>query len=61
MMITWMPTPYTAQDILDGKGDEYIDTFVKGTKSYREEIWFRPFFMNLMVIGTLGVPVKDSY
>ena len=56
-----MPTPYTAQDILDGKGDEYIDTFVKGTKSYREEIWFRPFFMNLMVIGTLGVPVKDSY
>jgi len=42
MMITWMPTPYTAQDILDGKGDEYIDTFVKGIKSYGEEIWLRP-------------------
>jgi hypothetical protein len=42
MMISWMPQPYTAQDILDGKGDEYIDTFVKGVKDFGEEIWLRP-------------------
>jgi len=42
MMITWMPTPYTAQDILDGKGDDYIDSYIKGIKEFGDEIWLRP-------------------
>jgi hypothetical protein len=42
MLIAFMPSPYTAQDVLNGKGDAYIDTFVKGIKSYGEEIWIRP-------------------
>jgi len=42
MMLSWMPSPYTAQDIIDGKGDEYIDTYVKGVKEFGEEIWLRP-------------------
>jgi len=42
MMLSWMPSPYTAQDIIDGLGDEYIDTYVKGIKEYGEEIWLRP-------------------
>jgi hypothetical protein len=41
-MVTWMPTPHTAQDILDGKADEYINEFAAGVKSYGEEIWMRP-------------------
>ena len=42
MMITWMPTPYTAQDILDGKTDSYLDNFAKGVKKFGAEIWLRP-------------------
>jgi len=41
-MITWMPTPHTAQDILNGKADQYINKFAAGVKSYGEEIWMRP-------------------
>lgn len=42
MMITWMPQPYTAQDILDGKTDAYLDDFAKGVKEFGSEIWLRP-------------------
>ena len=42
LMMTWMPTPYTAQDILDGKGDAYIDSYIKGIKEFGEEVWLRP-------------------
>lgn len=42
MMITWMPQPYTAQDILDGKTDAYLDDFAKGVKEFGAEIWLRP-------------------
>ncbi len=42
MMITWMPQPYTAQDILDGKTDAYLDDFAKGVKNFGAEIWLRP-------------------
>jgi hypothetical protein len=41
-MMTWMPTPNTAQDILDGKADEYINAFAASVKEYGEEIWIRP-------------------
>ncbi|MCQ2092792.1 MAG: dockerin [Fibrobacter sp.] len=42
MMITWMPQPYTAQDILDGITDDYLDDFADGVKNFQDEIWLRP-------------------
>ena len=42
LVITWMPNGYTAQDIVDGKTDEYIREYAKGVKSYGDELWLRP-------------------
>lgn len=42
LLVTWMPTPYTAADILSGKCDSYIDDFARGVKDFGEEIWLRP-------------------
>jgi beta-mannanase len=41
-MISWMPTPHTAQNILDGAADDYIKTFANGVKEFGDEIWLRP-------------------
>ena len=42
MMISWMPDPYTAQDILNGLANDYIDDFANGVKEFSSEIWLRP-------------------
>lgn len=42
LLVTWMPTPYTAADILSGKCDSYIDDFARGVKEFGDEIWLRP-------------------
>lgn len=42
LLVTWMPTPYTAADILSGKCDNYIDDFARGVKDFGDEIWLRP-------------------
>lgn len=42
LMITWMPMPYTAADILAGFCDQYIDDFAEGVKTFGDEIWMRP-------------------
>lgn len=42
LLVTWMPTPYTAADILSGKCDSYIDDFARGVKDFGDEIWLRP-------------------
>lgn len=42
LMITWMPNGYGAQDIVDGKTDNYIREFSKGVKEFGDEIWLRP-------------------
>lgn len=42
LVVTWMPKGYSAQDIVNGKTDNYIREFAKGVKNYSEEIWLRP-------------------
>lgn len=42
LLVTWMPTPYTAADILSGQCDSYIDDFARGVKDFGDEIWLRP-------------------
>jgi endoglucanase len=42
LIITWMPNGYCAQDIVDGKTDNYIREFAKGVKKFGDEIWLRP-------------------
>ena len=42
LVVTWMPKGYSAQEIVDGKTDNYIREFAKGVKNYSEEIWLRP-------------------
>lgn len=42
LVVTWMANGYGAQDLVDGKADEYIRDYAKGVKNYGEEIWLRP-------------------
>ena len=42
LVVTWMANGYGAQDIVDGKEDNYIREFAKGVKSFGDEIWMRP-------------------
>ena len=42
LVVTWMANGYNAQDLVDGKADEYIRDYAKGVKNYGEEIWLRP-------------------
>ena len=42
LVVTWMANGYNAQDLVDGKADEYIRDYAKGVKAYGEEIWLRP-------------------
>ena len=42
LVVTWMPKGHNAQEIVDGKTDNYIREFAKGIKNYSEEIWLRP-------------------
>ena len=42
LVVTWMANGYNAQDLVDGKADEYIRDYAKGVKGYGEEIWLRP-------------------
>ena len=42
LVVTWMANGYNAQDLVDGKVDEYIRDYAKGVKNYGEEIWLRP-------------------
>ena len=42
LVITWMPNGYGAQNIVDGKTDNYVREFAKGVKSFGDEIWLRP-------------------
>ena len=42
LVVTWMPNGYSAQDIVDGKTDNYIREYAKGVKSFGDEIWLRP-------------------
>ena len=37
-----MANGYGAQDIVDGRTDNYIREFAKGVKSFGDEIWMRP-------------------
>ena len=42
LVVTWMANGYGAQDIVDGRTDNYIREFAKGVKSFGDEIWMRP-------------------
>ena len=42
LVVTWMANGYVAQDIVDGRTDNYVREFAKGIKAYGEEIWLRP-------------------
>ena len=42
LVVTWMANGYGAQDLVDGRADEYIRDYAKGVKNYGEEIWLRP-------------------
>lgn len=42
LVVTWMANGYVAQDIVDGRTDNYVREFAKGVKAYGEEIWLRP-------------------
>ena len=42
LVVTWMANGYNAQDLVNGKADEYIRDYAKGVKGYGEEIWLRP-------------------
>ena len=42
LVVTWMANGYGAQDIVDGKTDNYVREFAKGVKSFGDEIWMRP-------------------
>ncbi|WP_173468696.1 glycoside hydrolase family 26 protein [Fibrobacter succinogenes] len=42
LVVTWMANGYNAQDLVNGKADEYIREYAKGVKGYGEEIWLRP-------------------
>lgn len=42
LVVTWMANGYGAQDIVNGKADNYIRDFARGTKSFGDEIWLRP-------------------
>jgi len=42
LVVTWMANGYNAQELVNGKADEYIRDYAKGVKNYGEEIWLRP-------------------
>ncbi len=42
LVVTWMANGYGAQDLVDGKADEYIRDYAKGVKGFGDEIWLRP-------------------
>lgn len=42
LVVTWMANGYGAQDIVNGKADNYIRDFAKGVKNFGDEIWLRP-------------------
>ncbi len=42
LVVTWMANGYNAQDLVDGKADEYIRDYAKGVKGFGDEIWLRP-------------------
>ena len=60
MLITWMPTPNTAQDILNGRSDNYINNFARGVKEFGDEIWLRPLHESNGDWYTWGTG-KDAY
>ena len=42
LVVTWMANGYGAQDLVNGRADNYIHEFAKGVKSFGDEIWMRP-------------------
>ena len=42
LVVTWMANGYGAQDIVNGKCDNYIREFARGVRSFGDEIWMRP-------------------
>jgi hypothetical protein len=41
LLVTWMPSGYSALDIVDGKDDAYIRQFAHDIKSYPNPVWIR--------------------
>ena len=42
LVVTWMANGYNAQDLVNGKADNYIREYAKGVKGFGDEIWLRP-------------------
>ena len=42
LVVTWMANGYNAQELVNGKADNYIREYAKGVKSFGDEIWLRP-------------------
>ncbi len=42
LVVTWMANGYNAQELVNGKADNYIREYAKGVKGFGDEIWLRP-------------------
>lgn len=42
LLVTWMPNGYTAQSIVNGNADAYIQKYASDVKAYGKEVWLRP-------------------
>ncbi len=42
LVVTWMANGYNAQELVNGKADNYIRDYAKGVKGFGDEIWLRP-------------------
>jgi len=42
LVVTWMANGYSAQNIVDGAGDDYIRQYASDVKAYGKEVWLRP-------------------
>lgn len=42
LVVTWMANGYGAQDLVNGKADNYIRNYAKGVKNFSKEVWLRP-------------------
>ena len=42
LVVTWMPSGYSARKLVEGDADPYIRHFARDIKAYGREVWLRP-------------------